>query len=268
MSSEAKADEPELLQAAADDDNQIVRQYTTVQMDPFRGPTVFITFETKAQRKRFVRNVFCIVAGMLAFSVIAGILPFTDKRIKSFFLEYFWIAYICLAIYLITMILLSCVGKIRHKSPYNWICMIIISLSLNGCLMVVVSAYQLKSVGIALGVTVICVIVVSLYATFTKSDFTTCWALFWAILVLIIIQVVVLLLAIFVFPQYFEILDVIYSTIGAIICIIYLVVDIQMIMGNKREAFRPNDYIYGAVQLYTDIIMLFMYILRLTRNQD
>ena len=58
-----------------------------------------------------------------------------------------------------------------------------------------------------------------------------------------------------------------YCGIGVLIYSIYLVMDTQLIMGGKRYAIEIDDYILGALILYTDIIMIFLYILKMLSNK-
>ena len=49
---------------------------------------------------------------------------------------------------------------------------------------------------------------------------------------------------------------------GTLIFCAYLVYNTQMMMGgNKKRQLRPNEHILGAVQIYTDIMGLFMHLL-------
>lgn len=41
----------------------------------------------------------------------------------------------------------------------------------------------------------------------------------------------------------------------------FLAVDTQMILGNKQLVLSPEEYIFAALNLYTDIINIFLYIL-------
>lgn len=41
----------------------------------------------------------------------------------------------------------------------------------------------------------------------------------------------------------------------------FLAVDTQMILGNKQLALSPEEYVFAALNLYTDIINIFLYIL-------
>lgn len=41
----------------------------------------------------------------------------------------------------------------------------------------------------------------------------------------------------------------------------FLAIDTQMLMGNKKYAFDPEDYINASVNLYLDIVNMFLYLL-------
>ena len=41
----------------------------------------------------------------------------------------------------------------------------------------------------------------------------------------------------------------------------FLAVDTQLLLGNKELALSPEEYIFAALNLYTDIINIFLYIL-------
>ena len=49
---------------------------------------------------------------------------------------------------------------------------------------------------------------------------------------------------------------------GAFVFSLYLVYDTQMMMGgNHKYALDPEEYIFAALNIYLDVINLFMYIL-------
>lgn len=41
----------------------------------------------------------------------------------------------------------------------------------------------------------------------------------------------------------------------------FLAVDTQLLLGNKELALSPEEYVFAALNLYTDIINIFLYIL-------
>jgi len=56
-----------------------------------------------------------------------------------------------------------------------------------------------------------------------------------------------------------------YCWLGALLFSFYIVIDTQAIIGGKHRAgvFGEDEYIAAALNLYIDIVQLFMYILRL-----
>jgi len=53
-----------------------------------------------------------------------------------------------------------------------------------------------------------------------------------------------------------------YAAAGALIFMVYIVYDTQLMMGGKHKyAIDPEEYVFAALNLYLDIVNLFMYIL-------
>lgn len=50
---------------------------------------------------------------------------------------------------------------------------------------------------------------------------------------------------------------------GALLFSLYLVYDIQMIMGGRQHAASPDEYIFAALSLYLDVVLLFLFLLQL-----
>ena len=61
-----------------------------------------------------------------------------------------------------------------------------------------------------------------------------------------------------------------YCCCGALLYAIYLIIDTILITGGKQTSnikINMDDYIIGALMLYLDIVMLFVYILRILGNK-
>uniref|UniRef100_A0A914EAB4 Uncharacterized protein n=1 Tax=Acrobeloides nanus TaxID=290746 RepID=A0A914EAB4_9BILA len=52
-----------------------------------------------------------------------------------------------------------------------------------------------------------------------------------------------------------------YAGLSAILFMVYLAIDIQLIMGGRKYEISPEDYIFAAIQLFLDIIIIFWYLL-------
>lgn len=79
--------------------------------------------------------------------------------------------------------------------------------------------------------------------------------LFVAVIILMVFGIV----AIFVKGK---IITLIYASLGALIFSVYLIYDTQLMIGGKHKySISPEEYIFAALNLYLDIINIFMYIL-------
>lgn len=97
---------------------------------------------------------------------------------------------------------------------------------------------------------------ITLYAMTTSTDFTVFGPLLW--IFGMVFGVAGIFLSLFGFTK-----GLLWSTIGVILFSFYLLYDTQMIMGgdNKSVQYDEDSYILAAINLYLDIINIFLYIL-------
>ncbi|KAH8024311.1 hypothetical protein HPB51_022430 [Rhipicephalus microplus] len=94
-----------------------------------------------------------------------------------------------------------------------------------------------------------------------KFDFTSCagflfiavWALF--------------LFGILTIFTYNRIINTVYAALGAILFMAFLAFDTQMLMGGRKMELSPEEHIFAALQLYMDIVQIFLFLLRLLRKR-
>eukprot|EP00877_Chromochloris_zofingiensis_P005514 jgi/Chrzof1/14964/Cz09g22130.t1 len=122
----------------------------------------------------------------------------------------------------------------------------------------VISAfYNIEAVLLAFLVTGVAVTALSLFAVNTKYDVTR-WG---SILLVATIAFIVLLLV-----GIFWINRIVYLVIAGVACIlfsVYLIYDIQAVMGGKTHSISPDEYVYAALSIYLDIVNLFLWILQI-----
>jgi len=125
----------------------------------------------------------------------------------------------------------------------------------------VVASFNVDEVMIALGITVILVFALTIFALQTKIDFTSMGA---------ILMIAVLSLFLFgIFAAIFQsrITNIVYASLGAFIFSCYIVFDTQLMLGGKHKyALDPEEYIFASLNLYLDVINLFLYILSIIQN--
>jgi hypothetical protein len=59
------------------------------------------------------------------------------------------------------------------------------------------------------------------------------------------------------------IVQLIYACLAALLYAIYLVFDTQMVLGKYTNAYTLDDAYFAAIQLYIDIIEIFLQVLRI-----
>ena len=68
--------------------------------------------------------------------------------------------------------------------------------------------------------------------------------------------------------QHTRIVYLIISVVGAIIFSLYLLYDLQMLMGGKTQELSPDEYIFASMTIYLDVIQIFLNILQALQASD
>ena len=80
----------------------------------------------------------------------------------------------------------------------------------------------------------------------------------------------IFIIGLFVFPGNF--LYTLYNVLGVLLYSLFLIIDTMMICnkgtGMSNYQIDMDDYVIGALMLYLDIVMLFIYILRLFGDRN
>merc|ERR1719245_1736700 len=157
---------------------------------------------------------------------------------------------------------LSCCPSNARTFPQNYIILGGFTVTEGVLVGVFCPLYTLSSILFAVLATAAIVGGLSCYAMITKRDFTGMGPyLFAACIVLIIFGI----FAAF-FPCPF--MEKVYNCLGILLFSFYLIYDTQMIMGKGSLALSIDDYCMGALQLYIDIINIFLHILSLLGSRN
>merc|ERR1711976_1137793 len=152
---------------------------------------------------------------------------------------------------------LLCSKTLRRNSPGNYICLGLFTVSMAidvGC---VCMLYEIESVISALMMTLGITACLTVYALKTDKDITI--SNVWAYLCLVSLGHLFLWL----FFGRMQIVNVLGIAIAAVSFCFWLVHDIQTLMAGKRIQIQVDDYIYGAIVIYMDIVDIFLKILEL-----
>uniref|UniRef100_S4P2G0 Glutamate n=2 Tax=Pararge aegeria TaxID=116150 RepID=S4P2G0_9NEOP len=165
----------------------------------------------------------------------------------------FWIAF---AIMLVCLIAMACCDGVRRQAPMNFIFLAIFTVAESFMLGVTSSMYQSDAVMMAVGITAAVCLALTLFAVQTKWDFTAMGG------ILLCATVVLLLFGIIAIFVRGKTMTLVYASLGAMIFSLYLIYDTQLMMGGKHKySVSPEEYIFAALNLYLDVINIFLYIL-------
>ena len=215
---------------------------------------------SKSVRAGFIRKVYGLLSIQLLITFGAVIL-FQLKPIKYFISKNQVLAGGILifssSLFLILFFILACCRGISRKVPYNYLFLFAITLCEAISCAITSSIYSFQIVAIALILTIVTTVAISFYACTTKNNFSTCriglYVIFSQMLTIGIIAVLFRIRILYAF----------YTFCMTIIIGIYLVYDTQLIIGNLGVGYSIDDYIFATLEVYMDIIRLFLYILQI-----
>ncbi|KAG9345036.1 hypothetical protein JZ751_009577 [Albula glossodonta] len=197
-------------------------------------------FSDAAIRRGFVRKVYLTLMVQLLTTV--GIIC----------------AFLYWAVVFALIIVLACCDGVRRKVPVNFILLGLFTI-VEGCMLGSVSVfYDAEAVLWAVGATALVAFALSVFAMQSRWDFTTAsgtlWVIGWTL-------VSFGLLCAILRSQY---LYIVYACLGTLVFSIYLVMDTQLMLGGKHKySISPEEYIFAALNLYLDIITIFLFILQI-----
>ncbi|XP_068145824.1 protein lifeguard 1 [Drosophila tropicalis] len=219
-------------------------------------------FNDQSIRKGFIRKVYGILLVQLLVTCGVIALFIYHEPTKLFVRENQYVLGVAMVANIIVMLSMACCETARRSFPLNFICLGFFTVTMSLLLGAVASRLDSQDVLIAVGITVLLVVGLSIYAIQTKYDFTA-WG---GVLVSCILCLFVISLVGAFNPSIFS--NTAVASLGALIACFLLIYDTQLIIGgNHKYQFNPEDYIFAALTLYVDIVRIFLYVLRLVARR-
>lgn len=218
-------------------------------------------FSDKSIRLGFIRKVYSILLCQLLVTIAAISIFLFVEPVKQYSENNIWLYIVALVASFVLIIVLACCPNVRRSHPTNIILLGLFTLCESFLLGSISSHYEKWEVLLAVAVTAVVVFGLTIFAMQTKIDFTMCSAgLFVALLILMVFGILCAIIQ-------NHIVNMVYSCIGALIFAMYLVVDTQMMMGGHHKySLSPEEYIFASLNLYLDIVNLFLFILSIIGN--
>lgn len=246
-------------------DSTVDTPSTNKQTDYSEEETFGSSFSERAIRHAFIRKVYLILMTQLlvtfGFICVFSLVQPVKDYVRGDGSWVYWVSY---GTFLVTYIVLVCIPSVRMKYPGNFICLGIFTLAFSYVVGTISSYYDTTIVFVAAGVTCLVCLSISLFAIQTKIDFTMCSGLLFCLVMVLFFFGWSCLVFYFVFPASMfslRIMDCLYGGLAALVFSLFLVYDTQMVMGGRKHELSPEDYVSGALQLYIDVVYLFLILL-------
>jgi len=215
-------------------------------------------------RSGFVRKVYGILTVQLLVTAAVAA-PFQqmdrmwlDQHIKLYQIAVFGTLALMIGV-------VCCCRNAMRTFPQNYIVLGMITVGMGIEVGFISAMYTTQSVLLALMMTAGIFLSLTAFAFTTKTDFTgfgpyLCVALTGLCFMSFIMM----------FLPYSSMMMKIYSCVGAILFSFYIVYDTQLIAGGKHKQHQlgVDEYAFGALIIYLDIINLFLMLLELVGNRD
>jgi len=234
-------------------------------------------------RLNFVKKVYSIMAAMLCVSFSVAT-PFVFRKVPTliWMSEHQWVT-VTVNLFVLANILLNiairfewCIGgstvrtayiNMFKRTPWNYMYLTTYALCFGVCIGYICAQYEVTSVVFAFAMTAGIMLCLTIYAVYTKTDFTGT-----GLYILVLICGLVMLGVVMMFFPGVDVLNKIYA-IGASVLMCWIIIfDTQLIFGTasfqfNRVADRSVEYTldmyaFASFQLYLDFINMFVWLLR------
>uniref|UniRef100_A0A3Q1GNN1 Zgc:110410 n=1 Tax=Acanthochromis polyacanthus TaxID=80966 RepID=A0A3Q1GNN1_9TELE len=216
-------------------------------------------FSDAAIRRGFIRKVYLtlLIQLLLTVGIICAFLYWEELR--EWVSDNYWFTYCMLGLVLVFIVAFSCCDNLRRQVPLNFIALGLFTI-VEGMMLGSMSVlFEAEAVLWAVGATALVSFSLSLFAMQSKWDFTTAsgslWVFGWTLLSFALLCAILR-------SQYTYIA---YACLGTLLFSLYLVFDTQLILGGKHRKYQvsPEEYIFAALNLYLDIVSMFLLLLQL-----
>lgn len=219
-------------------------------------------FAEKAIRQAFISKVYSMLTLQLIFtSILIGMFVLNNDTKRYFAHSQGWM-FLGFAIFFVAYLILVCVESARRSSPTNLILLFVLTFGYGLVAAITSCRYDTKIVFFAFIATGVSSFLIAAFAKSTKIDITNCGTTL-CLIGLAHMVIGMIMVMILVPLGYAKIASLLISISGALLASLYLLFDLQLIMGGRKCELSPEEYILACVMLYTDIIQIFIYLLEI-----
>ena len=212
-------------------------------------------------RKGFANKVLTQTGCLLLLTAcICGAGMASSDKTQNYLLgEGQWILWLSIISSFAILISFFCFPSIFYHSPQKYFSLLLFGASLSTMCMYATIQYKVSSVLLVAGLTASSTSVLCIYAKNTKHDFTSMGGVLsvflWILIAFGILQI----------WFHDQILQTLYGCLGALVFSMYIIYDMQLILGGKHHKYEYglDDDVLATISLFLDIVNLFLQLLSL-----
>lgn len=249
---------------------------TQLEIEERDSASAFVKCATQQARLGFVRKVYGILAVQLCVTVvIAAYIAKTAVKMSPAVSLFILAGSAILSIS--TICIMTCCHETTRRFPTNYILLGVFTLAESVLIGFTCSRYPAPVVLGCAGLTAGMFVGLSIYAMTCAQDFTGFGPYLAAALISVSMFILGMATFSFFFPNAgaaFPIVKKILAGFMVMIFSFYIVYDTQLMIGNgfngkeHKQQFELDDYVIAALNLYLDIVNLFLYLLELFGSRD
>jgi len=209
-------------------------------------------------RIMFLRKTYAITTCQLFFAIGVSFLSYIDP-IKLFF-ENNFIALIISIVFIIFILCFVFIKKsIAKKVPNNYIIVFFFTIFASIiCLFLSCTVTPIKIIVAWSKITLMVFCIIAFLFIF-KSKFYVIWAIVMLFIVSCVYLIIIIMFSQIIFEEKLKatIFFLVLSTLGELLFGIYLIYYSQMLI-NKNVEIETDTYVIHSIQIYSDIILMFM----------
>lgn len=242
--------------------------------------TDYLNLKEKDVRKNFLKKVLAIIALQLlmtfagVFATVYAISTSYNSQNSTSYSSYainnalstifsptlIWFSIILNITSLICVT--CCCRTCLKKVPHNFIFLFIWTLTETHLVSLCAFRYEPTTICLAIGATAGITALIALLVWCTNFDFSK---LLPVMSMVLLVWVLVTAIGFFFGFRWNVIVK---SSIGCTIFTIFLAIDLKMVVGGGKHKYEADDYILAALNIYMDIIQIFLYILQCLGKKD
>lgn len=219
-------------------------------------------FNNKTIRGKFIQKVLSIVTVQLVVTLAFVALFTLNQGAVLYAYKNTWLINVAMVSTMGLVLVMSFSVAARRTVPLNMVLLAAYTVCQGFLVGIISSFYQVDEVLYAVALTAAIVFGLAMYAQQTKEDFTLKGGMMFSMIMALSVGGLV---SIFYRGEFF---NFILACAGAAVFSMYIIYDLQMIMGDKKLKISEEEFIFAALNLYVDIMRIFMELLKILRYMN